>query len=230
MLCNRMPPKTQPDLVYDPDFIGKDEQKIIMNALSDVSYEKSQHYMFGRHTTSNVEYAWVTTTGLGYVFGKTMLEPLQPQTFDDYPVIKCIKDYVEAYTGRKFNSVLVNRYTDGETKLSYHHDDDPWLGENFIVPSISLGAKRRFLVKQKPKYAEKGKEIKLEYILESGSLVLMGETMQKYWLHSIPPQKRDLDDKKKLTGLRYNLTFRNVIPELATSMPKVCIPPGKTGK
>ena len=59
-----------------------------------------------------------------------------------------------------------------------------------------------------------------EYILENGSLVYMGESVQKYWLHSIPVQKRSLDDKKRKTGLRFNLTFRNVYPELFHKMPK----------
>ena len=213
---------TKPEITYDPDFVKPLEQKIIVKALEDVEYEKSRHFMFGRETQSSVKYAWITDTGLGYVFGKTMLAPLEPQSFESYPVIKCIREYVEAYTGQSFNSVLVNKYSDGSTKLSYHHDDDPWLGNDFIVPSVSFGDKRRFLVKQKPKFVKKGeKAITMGLILESGSLTLMGNSLQKYWLHSIPLQKRNIDDKSKLTGVRYNLTFRHVYPELVRKMPKI---------
>lgn len=210
--------KNEPELEYISNFIQEPEQKIVFQHLKKLPFISSEHFMFGSQKKSSVKYLWVSDTGLSYVFGSTMLYPLEAHPFSDYPVLQCIRDYVEGYTGEKFNSVLVNRYEDGMTKLSYHHDDDPWLGDNFIVPSISFGAKRKFLVKQKNTASKNPKT--LTYILESGSMVLMGRTMQKYWLHAVPQQKRDLDDCSKNTGLRFNLTFRNINVDLYEKMPK----------
>ena len=192
---------------------------IIINKLKEIEYIHTYHFLFNKYRRSRVGYIWVSDTGLSYTFSKTMKNALPAYSFNDYPVLKCIREYVESMTKHKFNSVLVNKYEDGDISLNYHDDNDPWLGKKFIVVSLSFGEKRRFLVKQKSEYA-KGKPIIKEYILENGSLVYMGESVQKYWLHSIPVQKRSLDDKKRKTGLRFNLTFRNVYPELFHKMPK----------
>ena len=207
--------KLEPDIKYIPTFLNKEEQNTLISHLKHLDFVSSKHLIFGKPVTSSTQYMWISDTGLDYYFGKTMLESLKARKYDEFPLIKRIKEKVEKLTGKKFNSVLVNKYNDGSTSLSYHHDNDPWLGDNFIVPSLSLGAKRKFLVKSKNKPTPK-----FTYILESGSLVIMGELVQKYWLHSIPKQINDLDNPKKKTGIRYNLTFRNIIPELVYKMPK----------
>jgi len=219
-MSQMMKPKIEPELTYVKGFIEPKQAKIIIDHLETLDFEFSTHYMYGKTSSSSVGYSWHSDTGLGYVFGKTMLKPLKAKPFDDF--LGCIRDYVEGTTGRKFNSVLVNKYKDGNTNLSYHHDNDPWLGENFIVPSLSFGAKRKFIVKQKSNIVKEGeKPIKKEYILESGSMVIMGESLQKFWVHGIPKQLKSLEDPKKKTGIRFNLTFRNVIPELVKKMPKL---------
>ena len=209
-----------PELSITPNYYSpEDSAKIFVN-LQRIDYESSKHNIRGKDGESSVKYAWFSDTGLPYVFGKTMTEPLTVQILDDYPILDHIRKAVEDSTGQKFNSLLIARYDDGATKLSYHHDNDAWLGESFIVPSLSFGATRRFLVKLR-KPAEASETVVFEYPLTDGSLVIMGESMQKTWQHSIPAQKFSAEDPKALTGLRFNLTFRNVHPELAEKMPKL---------
>ena len=215
--------KINPDLEYVRHFYDQRESKNIFKQLQTLPYISSEHLFFNKHTSSSVKYVWFSDTLLPYIFGKTMTNELPAHPFSSSPFLMDIREKVESYTNRTFNSVLINMYLDGSTKLSYHHDDDPWLGECFIVPSLSFGDKRRFLVKQKPSTAKSlnATEPKIiEYILESGSMVLMGESMQKYWLHAVPLQKNSIDNKKIKTGLRFNLTFRDVKEELYHKMPK----------
>ena len=46
------------------------------------------------------------------------------------------------------------------------------------------------------------------------------ESVQKYWLRTIPKQTTSLEDSSKKTGVRYNLTFRNIHPSLFEKMSK----------
>ena len=48
-----------------------------------------------------------------------------------------------------FNSVLLNLYRDGRDSVSWQADDEPGLGRNPVIASISLGAIRRFQVRHR---------------------------------------------------------------------------------
>lgn len=211
-----------PDIIYESEFIPKENINRCIEILSELPYISSQHNLYGKIKFSSVKYVWVTDTGLPYNFSKSMATPLKPYSFEDFPVLLCFKKYLEKFISIKyninqtFNSVLVNCYKDGSTGLSYHDDDDPWLGKDFIVPSVSLGAKRRFYVKSK----DKSKKHVYKYELESGSLAIMRESVQKFWLHAIPKQIISLENPSQKTGIRYNLTFRNIFPSLFDKMPK----------
>lgn len=211
----------EPDITIRRKFIDIPECKIILSLFQKINFVHTYHHLYGEYRKSKVGYVWISETGLSYTFSKNMKKALPAHSFEEFPFLECIKDYVEGIIQMTFNSVLVNRYIDGETSLSYHHDDDAWLGKNFVVVSLSFGDKRRFLVKQKEAYLPQNKvPVVKEYILGNGDLLIMGESVQKYWVHSIPVQKKSLDDKQKNTGMRYNLTFRNVHPELFSKMPK----------
>lgn len=212
----------EPEIIYESKFIPEETIDKSISLLENLPFVSSRHLLYGKVLSSSVKYVWVSDTGLEYNFSKAMVEPLKCYSFEDFPVLKCFRDYLQDFIFLKygisqtFNSVLVNRYEDGSTGLSYHDDNDVWLGKDFIVPSISLGAKRRFYVKSK----DKTNKHVYKYELESGSLAIMMESVQKYWLHSIPKQLISLDDPTKKTGVRYNLTFRNIYPSLFDKMPK----------
>jgi alkylated DNA repair dioxygenase AlkB len=219
-----------PPMSYEDNFLTEAEITELTEALRKLPFMQSEHVLFDRECKSSVHYCWLTDTGLPYIFGASMTNALIPHFFEDFPEIDKLRRKIEARTNLPFNSVLVNFYKDGNTSLGAHSDDDPWLSDRFIVPSVSIGAARFFDVTSKSavrtKRTPSGKPVSEEkhrYVLKSGSLVIMGEDMQRGWVHAIPKQKKAIDDAGKRlktdTGFRFNLTFRNVIPELARRMP-----------
>lgn len=125
--------------------------------------------------------------------------------------LQLLKDLTEGATGEEFNFCLVNYYANGQDSISYHSDDERFLGPLPAIASFTLGAKRDFLMKHKPippsttgETVTEPKQIKLP--LGSGDMVLMKGTTQSSWLHSIP--KRAGEEAKQ--G-RINITFRKAL-------------------
>ena len=107
---------------------------------------------------------------------------------------------VERVVGAPFNAVLINLYADGSEVSDWHADDDPRLGKDFDVPSLSLGAARPFRVRRRGDINE------TTVTLGHGSLLVMKGAFQREYEHSLP---RVTD-----AGVRINLTWRFVAPSL----------------
>ena len=116
------------------------------------------------------------------------------------PTLKLIKSKAEQISEVSFNSVLLNLYRDGKDSVSWHSDDEPELGENPIIASISFGATRRFSLKHKI-----SKDYKIDINLLNGSLLLMKGETQHCWQHQIPKTSKFVEP-------RINLTFRVIKP------------------
>lgn len=89
-------------------------------------------------------------------------------------------------------------YNDGNVGMGWHSDDEKSIEDNSAIASVSFGAERRFSFKHK----QSKKTISV--LLENGSLLLMKDTTQKNWLHSLPKST-------KITLSRINLTFRRMV-------------------
>jgi alkylated DNA repair dioxygenase AlkB len=104
---------------------------------------------------------------------------------------------------------LVNYYASGADSISYHSDDERFLGVDPAIASFSLGAKRDFMLKHKP--APPGQEQKatkpIKLALASGDMILMRGKTQSNWLHSIPKRT----GKNAEDGGRINITFRRAM-------------------
>lgn len=132
------------------------------------------------------------------------------------PLISCISFFscldtlrklTEAATGCTFNFALVNYYASGDDSISYHSDDERFLGVDPAIASFSLGAKRDFLIKHKPTPQKHVSETKpMKFNLASGDMVLMRGKTQSNWLHSIPKRKGGEADKGRI-----NITFRKAM-------------------
>lgn len=109
-----------------------------------------------------------------------------------------MRQIVQERTGHRFNSVLCNLYRDGRDYMGWHADDEPELGPEPVIASLSFGACRRFLIKSRS-----GQGRQLEFKLESGSLLVMSGDLQHHWVHQLP---RALG----VHEARINLTFRNI--------------------
>ncbi|GAD93140.1 DNA repair family protein [Paecilomyces variotii No. 5] len=104
-----------------------------------------------------------------------------------------------------YNFCLVNYYASGEDSISYHSDDERFLGPEPTIASLSLGAKRDFLMRHKPSQTG-GSAGTLKLPLGSGDMVIMRGKTQANWLHSIPKRKGGEADRGRI-----NITFRRAV-------------------
>ncbi|MDQ2078367.1 alpha-ketoglutarate-dependent dioxygenase AlkB [Marinimicrobium sp. ABcell2] len=114
------------------------------------------------------------------------------------PTLAEIKHSLEARLGHRFNSVLANLYRDGRDSVAWHSDDEPELGANPVIASVSLGATRRFSLRHK---ARAWPTVRQD--LPNGSVLLMAGATQHHWQHQLAKTARTV-------GPRINLTFRSV--------------------
>ena len=84
--------------------------------------------------------------------------------------------------------------------MGMHSDDEPELGKQPVIASLSLGEARTLVLRHK--YRKDLDTIKLPLL--SGSLLVMKGSTQSYWKHGITKQKHPC-------GPRVNLTFRSII-------------------
>jgi alkylated DNA repair dioxygenase AlkB len=216
-----------PPLRIEKGYFTPEESNEYFNLISNLDFDDAQlvYYNFNRKTrrkservvTMKLKFAWFADDqSWTYVFGKNHVGGLPARKFPDW--LTNLKTQIENHVGQKYNAALINFYQDGETSLGFHSDDDKWLGKNFTVASLSFGAQRTFVVRAKNfaknKFAKKGASFAEEYFwtMEDGDLIVMEEGMQSDWLHSVQKDHG-------VTGIRYNITFRNVIPELVHLMP-----------
>lgn len=127
--------------------------------------------------------------------------------------LEALRRIAEGTTGELFNFCLVNYYASGNDSISYHSDDERFLGPNPAIASLSLGAERDFLMKHKPvppsasdpnPAQNSAKPIRLP--LASGDMILMRAKTQGCWLHSIPKRKLNKDEVGRI-----NITFRKAM-------------------
>ena len=127
-----------------------------------------------------------------YTYSGLRLAPL-PMT----PLLAQLRAAVEAATGHRYNSVLLNYYRDGADSMGMHSDDEPELGPQPAIASLSYGATRGFVLRHKTSKRT------LKFDLADGNLLLMAGPLQRHWLHGI-------NKTAKPTGPRLNLTFRYI--------------------
>ncbi|MCC8471185.1 alpha-ketoglutarate-dependent dioxygenase AlkB family protein [Xanthomonas phaseoli] len=166
---------------------------LLQTLLAQVRWEVHRIRMFGRVVDSPRLSSWIGDADASYRYSGTRFAP-QPWLAALQPV----RARLQAETGHPFNSVLVNRYRSGSDAMGWHSDDEPELGAQPLIASVSLGATRRFAFKHRDDAA-----LKQTLELGHGDLLLMGGDTQRYYKHALPRTAR-------LVGERVNLTFRQI--------------------
>lgn len=177
-------------LLYDDSFFDREEADRLFRILrTEVAWsqEHSRGRPFPRLT------AWYADAGLTYTYSGVTHQAL-PWT----PTLREIRQRVESAAAADFNSLLLNLYRDGQDSVGFHADDEPELGYNPVIASVSFGAVRDFVLKHK-----KARD-KVTLSLAHGSLLVMAGTCQHHWIHSLPKRAGPI-------GERINLTFRKII-------------------
>ena len=163
--------------------------------LHHISWQHDEVVMFGKRIVTSREVAWYGDDHLSYTYSGTTRHAL-PWTSD----LLQLKDLAERLTSSRYNACLLNLYHDGSEGMGWHSDDESSIVPNSAIASLSFGAERRFCFKHKQTHQT------VEVLLEHGSLIVMKDSTQTHWLHSIPKTK-------KITTPRINLTFRLMIDQ-----------------
>lgn len=158
--------------------------------LESIAWQNDLAVIFGKTIVTKRKVAWYADQVFSYTYSKTTKQAL-PWT----PELLALKALVEAKTGEKFNACLLNLYHSGEEGMAWHSDAERELKQHAAIASLSFGAERKFAFKHKHT------QEKVELVLAHGSLLVMKDETQSYWLHRLPPTKKVLD-------VRVNLTFR----------------------
>jgi alkylated DNA repair dioxygenase AlkB len=88
--------------------------------------------------------------------------------------------------------------------MGWHSDDEPELGTQPVIASLSLGAERRFRFRRRRARGELTQPgDTVELVLPHGSLLRMAGATQQLYRHDLP-RMRGIDTP------RINLTFRRV--------------------
>ncbi|KDN39251.1 hypothetical protein K437DRAFT_228143 [Tilletiaria anomala UBC 951] len=126
--------------------------------------------------------------------------------------LMAIKEEIERITQASYNALIVNYYQDGNDSISYHSDDETFLGPNPSIASLTLGSTRDFLMRRKAPSSVIGPAATRpteKFMLEDGDLLLMRGRTQAEWEHAVPK-------RKNAPGGRINITFRRVVNRKGT--------------
>ncbi|UPL49219.1 alpha-ketoglutarate-dependent dioxygenase AlkB family protein [Hymenobacter sublimis] len=185
------------DLLFDPAFLPLAQANALLTELTNTTpWRHETIRLFGREVLQPRLTAWHGDPGAAYQYSGLQLQP-QPWS----PALRNLRQRVEAAAGASFNSVLLNLYRTGQDSMGWHADDEPELGPEPVIASVTLGATRTFRLK--PRHPQHTPHAPLSIPLTSGSLLLMRGPTQQHWLHALPKTTRPV-------GPRLNLTFRQV--------------------
>jgi len=177
-----------------PAAFGPEEASRLFDALrTGIRWRQEEVTIFGQRRLVPRLVAWHGDPGASYRYSGTDHHP-EPWT----PALERVRAKVRELSGVEFNAVLLNLYRDGRDGMGWHADDEPELGRDPVIASVSLGAPRRFCLRHRRR-----KDLKLDLELPHGSLLVMAGPMQHHWVHALPKTRRPV-------GERINLTFRRV--------------------
>lgn len=161
--------------------------------LEEVPWQVEHITMFGKTHEVPRRVAWFGDADATYRYAGVEHEPV-PWT----PLLADIRGRLDQWLpGEAFNSVLLNLYRNGRDRMGWHADNEPELGRNPTIASVSLGAARRFDLKHRATGE------KVQCVLPAGSLLVMDGPLQHHWVHQMPATAR-------VHTPRINLTFRQV--------------------
>lgn len=161
---------------------------------SGTRWQEREIMMFGKRVMQPRLVAWQGDPGRSYRYSGVTWDP------DPWgAAILEIRERLALLLGIRFNSVLLNLYRDGHDCMGWHRDNEPELGSEPVIASVSFGAVRRFRFRR---VGDPRQKVELE--LGSGSLLVMSGRTQELWQHALPRMLR-------VTEPRINLTFRVIL-------------------
>lgn len=142
-----------------------------------------------------------------YKFGGRKYYPARPiETLEDLgrQLAEQVRPLLEqqGITLTRPQAYLINKYSKKTDRVSEHQDNEPALGKEPTILSLSIGQTRKFVLR--PVRVPGGKRRKPSdartWILRDGDLVVLAGDIQDWYTHEL---KRGTQD-----GVRYNITYR----------------------
>ncbi len=182
------------DVVMHPGFYSNAIADDMLRLLEgEIQWRHDSITVFGRTSPIPRLNAWYGDEGCSYRYSNIALEP-RPWT----PTLARIRDDLVDGCDAPFNAVLATLYRDGRDGVAWHADDEPELGLEPVIASVSFGATRSFQLRRSD-----DPSIRHTVELAHGDLIVMRGPTQGHWLHQIPKTTRPV-------GSRLNLTYRSV--------------------
>jgi alkylated DNA repair dioxygenase AlkB len=188
-------PISDAEIYYLPTLdLGRSPNEILHHLIANTPWRQDHIIVWNKRYAQPRLVAWYGDPGSAYTYSGITLTPL-PWT----DLLLDIKRQVEKVSATTFNSVLLNYYRDHRDSMGFHSDDEPELGKNPVIASLSLGEERTFILKHRTNNLAKAFRLRLS----SGSLLLMKGATQQNYKHGIPKEPHP-------RGPRVNLTFRRI--------------------
>ncbi|MEM9533365.1 MAG: alpha-ketoglutarate-dependent dioxygenase AlkB [Pseudomonadota bacterium] len=159
----------------------------------ELAWHQEQLRLYGRWVKVPREVAWHGDAGATYRYSGKTHNP-EPWT----ATLAEIRSWLTALTGHPVNSVLGNRYRDGQDAMGWHADNEPELGPEPAIVSLNLGATRRMRFRRTDQRRDT-----FHLDLPGGSVLVMSGPTQQHWQHCITRTAKPV-------APRINLTFRLV--------------------
>ena len=182
-----------------------------------LSFDDLRRDVLDEHSWLDVVPGWVTDHGALFdrllaeapwqqrtrtMWDNEVLEPrmvaLVPPPFPSY--VQELVDPLNERYGVDFDSCLVNLYRDGSDAVAWHADTVRKVMRDPLVATVSLGARRSFLVRPAG-----GGAVVRRYNPGEGDLIVMGGSMQHDWHHTVPRER-------SASGARMSVTLRHSRP------------------
>lgn len=126
-------------------------------------------------------------------------------------------DEIDSKVNFGLGSVFINKYRKdkildgsgnwiagaGRDSIADHSDREMWHLEHQVIVCVSVGQKRRFIVKYKNPDRDDKIEGNVEFRLGGGDLLVMAGNTNKYCTHGVPKEEEAV-----ITDHRYSLTMR----------------------
>jgi alkylated DNA repair dioxygenase AlkB len=135
------------------------------------------------------------------MFDQIVREPRMTATYrslnevPDVGLLEAVRALSDHY-GVVYDSIWMNLYRDGQDSTAWHRDYHSCRRAECIVPVLSLGATRKFLIKPR----NGGRSI--VFRPGSGDLIVMGGRSQQDWVHAVPKEPG-------ITEARISLNFQS---------------------
>ena len=183
---------------YLPGFLYQDEADwLYAKLLQEIPWRQVRYYKPERGLVVTPRLTWCCGFHTSNKYPIYLPDEVHPKDVPQW--LLPLKELVQAKLDTDFNFMLFSYYRDGKDSIAFHSDDEKFLGPYPTIASVTVGASRPFVLKNK-----RSKETQ-SFDLASGDLFVMQQNCQRDYMHSVPKRTHALP--------RISITFRKALSE-----------------